>query len=93
MIDFNEMQSLRKPEASKTRRTEFRLRRTERTTGPTFIFSQSLFDDLGLADNSLEVKYTDDAVYIAVHPENGGHWAKKTAKGEKGWVIKVRSLK
>lgn len=78
----------------------WRLRRTARKMAPnhTFIFSQSLYDQLNLANNSLMQLNKKDAngniieVFLGVCQGDNGVWAKKTKKGRKGKSFKNAEL-
>lgn len=87
-FNFDSIHTVRRANPMRNRRPSFMLKRAERTTGPTFIFSQTLFDRLSLANHSLEIGYDAVTVFLILHPENGGQWAKASAKGEKGKAFK-----
>lgn len=92
MIDFNSIQTLGRANPVRNRRVTWKLKRKMKANGTNFIFSQSLFDELNLAENSLEAGYAGNDVFLIVHPGNGGKWAKSSAKGKKGKSFKNEEL-
>ena len=91
-FNFDALESVNRANPIKNRKQTWRLKRAQRSTGPTFIFSQSLFDELNMSSNSLDIMHDPGAVYLVVCNENDGKWARTSKKGKKGKGFKNEEL-
>lgn len=94
-MDFNNLESVGRANATKNRTTTWKFKRAQRANGPTFTFAQDLVDRLDLAHNSLKQEQDPNGqgdVYVVVCPGNEGVWAKSTGKGTKGNSFKNEEL-
>jgi hypothetical protein len=91
-FNFDALESVNRANPIKNRAQTWRLKRGLRPAGPVFTFSQSLFDELNMSSNSLDIMYDPTSVFIAVCNDNEGKWARTSKKGKKGKTFKNEEL-
>ena len=95
-FDFGALNTVERANPVKNRKQDWKLKRSTRKgrEDQVFIFSQALFDELGLENHSVKIRHNGTetseptVALLALYPGNDGNWVKASQKGKKGKVHK-----